>query len=82
MEITVRVVSCLLGTCFVIDFVPVKSEILINERKKMKKKFWHRKLSPGLFFTVTMMLTSLFATLVLLTHTAPLSPVMSAGGCQ
>lgn len=36
MEITVRVVSCLLGTCFVIDFVPVKSEILINERKKMK----------------------------------------------
>lgn len=37
MEITVRVVSCLLGTCFVIDYVPVKSEILINERKKMKK---------------------------------------------
>lgn len=36
MEITVRVVSCLLGTCFVIDYVPVKSEVLINERKKMK----------------------------------------------
>lgn len=36
MEITVRVVSCLLGTCFVIDYVPVKSEILINERKKRK----------------------------------------------
>lgn len=48
MEITVRVVSCLLGTCFVIDYVPVKSEILINERKKMKKKiFGHRKLSLG-----------------------------------
>ena len=39
MEITVRVVSCLLGTCFVIDYVLVKSEILINEReKKIRKK--------------------------------------------
>lgn len=46
MEITVRVVSCLLGTCFVIDYVPVKSEILINERKKMKK-IWHRMVSLG-----------------------------------
>lgn len=36
MEITVRVVSCLLGTCFVIDRVPVKSKILINDRKEMK----------------------------------------------
>lgn len=36
MEITVRVVTCLLGTCFVIDCVPVKSEILINDRKEMK----------------------------------------------
>lgn len=50
MEITVRVVSCLLGTCFVIDYVPVKSEVLISERKKDEKKFWHRKLSPGFFF--------------------------------
>lgn len=37
MEITVRVVSCLLGTCFVIDYVPVKSEVLISERKKDEK---------------------------------------------
>lgn len=36
MEITVRVVSCLLGTCFVIDYrrVPVESKVLINERGK------------------------------------------------
>lgn len=27
----------MLGTCFVIDYVPVKSEILINERKKKMK---------------------------------------------
>lgn len=38
MEITVRVVSCWFGTCFVIDYVPVKSEILISERKKIEKK--------------------------------------------
>lgn len=34
MEITVRIVSCLPGTCTVIGFVPVKSRILTNDKGK------------------------------------------------
>lgn len=45
MEITVRVVSCLLGTCTVIGFVPVKSRILTNDKGKVGKTFWHRELA-------------------------------------
>lgn len=46
MEITVRVVSCLLGTCFVIDCVPVKAKYWSMTEKRWKY-FWHRKLSLG-----------------------------------
>lgn len=47
MEITVQVVSCLLGTCFVIDYwrVPVESKVLINERGKKEGRFRHRELA-------------------------------------
>lgn len=61
MEITVRVVSRLLGTCIVIDRVPVKSEILINDRKEMKMFLAQENVSwepPAFCFDSTMQTAS------------------------
>lgn len=61
MEITVRVVSRLLGTCIVIDRVPVKSEILINNRKEMKMFLAQENVSwepPAFCFDSTMQTAS------------------------
>lgn len=66
MEITVRVVSCLLGTCFVIDYrrVPVESKVLINEREKKRGESGTGNwlFVTSWVFTVTAMLTSVITT--------------------
>lgn len=47
MEITVQHGSCLLGTCTVIGYVPVKSRALINQQKPKNTKGLAQKTNFG-----------------------------------